>query len=68
VTPEGAEKYLVDRIIGERRGHGGIQYLVRWVGYGSEEDLWLPRSNLKDNVALDIWLAGKKRGEKRKKD
>lgn len=40
-------------IIGQRRGSGGWQYLARWVGYGAEDDEWLPRCELDDFEALD---------------
>ena len=54
-------KHFVEKIINEKksRGRGGIKYLVRWAGQGPEHDLWLPRKELEDNAALDIWLASK---------
>ena len=59
ITPEGEQEYFVDEIIDEWWKGRGIQYLIRWHGYGPEEDLWLPGSSLKDNTALNVWLAGK---------
>jgi hypothetical protein len=32
-----------------------MQYLVRWLGYGEESDLWLPRGELMDSEALEVW-------------
>jgi hypothetical protein len=58
VTIDGQEEWAVDSIIDERRRGRGFQYLVRWVGYGPEEDRWLPGSELKDAHALNVWLAG----------
>jgi len=51
------EEYFIDKIIDERKFRRGMQYLVRWSGYGPEDDRWLPTSALKDCEALDIWLA-----------
>jgi hypothetical protein len=36
-----------------------MQYLVRWRGYGPEDDRWLPGWELDDCEALDLWLAQK---------
>ena len=55
----GNEEFLVRDIIDERRSGRGFKYLVRWVGYGKEENRWLPRKLLEDTEALDIWLAQK---------
>jgi hypothetical protein len=50
-------EYFIDRIIDERKRGVGMQYLVRWLGYGPEDDRWLPGRELKDCEALDNWLA-----------
>jgi hypothetical protein len=55
VTPEGDTEYFIERIIDERTRGRGKQYLVRWMGYGPEHDLWLPRSELIDAEALERW-------------
>ena len=58
VTVEDAtEEYFIHDIIDEWRCSCGYRYLVRWVGYGAEEDCWLKGADLKDTEALDIWLA-----------
>ena len=54
---DGNEEYLIRDIIDERRSGRGFKYLVRWVGYGEQENRWLPRKLLEDTEALDIWLA-----------
>lgn len=59
VIIKGEEEYYVDRILEERKQGRGTQYLVRWQGYGPEEDRWLPGCELQDCEALDIWLARK---------
>jgi len=50
------EEYAVETIIDERQRGRRTQYLVRWIGYGPEEYRWLPRHELEDCEALDLWL------------
>lgn len=57
---DGSVEYLIRNIIDERKWGNGHRYLVRWTGYGPEEDRWLSGSELTDTEALDIWLAKKK--------
>lgn len=52
VTPEQEEEYEVERILNSRRHRGRIQYLVRWKGYGPEDDNWEPVSNVKNACAV----------------
>jgi Chromo (CHRromatin Organisation MOdifier) domain len=54
MTSEGLEEYAIEKIIDEKKKGRGYQYLVRLVGYGPEEDRWLPRRELEDCEALDI--------------
>ena len=43
----GETEYEVERILKERRKrNGSVEYLVRWVGYGQEEDQWVPDYDL----------------------
>ncbi len=47
VEIEGEVEYEVERILKERKTRGGVtHYLVRWVGYGEEEDCWVPEYNM----------------------
>ncbi len=57
-TDEG-EEWLVDRILDEKRGRRGKEFLVRYRGYGAEEDRWLPLRDVDELEALDVWLASK---------
>jgi len=54
------EEYFINRILDECKRGRGVQYLVRWTGYGPEDDRWLPSSSLTNCEALDIWLARRK--------
>ncbi|KAF8802017.1 hypothetical protein BYT27DRAFT_7018434, partial [Phlegmacium glaucopus] len=52
-------EYFVDKIIDEKKlhSHKGWRYLVRWIGQGPEDDVWLPQKELEDCEALDKWIA-----------
>jgi hypothetical protein len=41
--------YAVDRLLKRRLRHRQVQYLVRWTGYGRDEDSWEPRTSFSDN-------------------
>jgi Chromo (CHRromatin Organisation MOdifier) domain len=56
ITPDGQEEWLIDRILDEWAQDQGRQYLVRWRGWGTEEDRWLPGCELLETEALDRWL------------
>lgn len=52
--------YQVDRIVGQRKRRAvGIEYKVRWTGYGSDDDTWEPASRLEVEVpaAIQQYLA-----------
>eukprot|EP00961_Rhodomonas_salina_P296497 3936405-Rhodomonas_salina.1 len=44
VDPQGQDGFLIERIIAEKpcvyKGQRTVKYLVRWVGYGPEHDVW----------------------------
>ena len=48
-------EWFVERILDTKPRGRGVQYLVKWKGYGYEENTWEPRSHLEDTEALDIW-------------
>jgi hypothetical protein len=61
----GEEEWAVEKIIDERRRGRGKQYLVKWIGYGDEENRWLPGRDLDDCEALDRWEKDKVEGNER---
>jgi hypothetical protein len=42
--------YEIDRIVGERKRKGAIEYKVRWVGYDESDDSWEAASKLEVEV------------------
>lgn len=60
LNEDGEEEFVVGEIIQHRlrpgRGRSKVlEYLVRWKGYGPDEDTWLPQSELEDCEALDVY-------------
>ena len=57
VMVEDSPEYLVDKIIDRKKiSKNNFKYLVRWVGYGPEDDQWISGRDLDDNEALDKYL------------
>lgn len=56
VWTELGEEFVIDQILDERFRHNKSEYLVRWLGEGPEADLWLPRAEIEDTMALEDWL------------
>ena len=55
ITSDGSTEYFLEKILDKRvQGHGH-QYLVRWLGYRPEHDLWLPQSELINTKALQTY-------------
>ena len=57
VTENRETEYYINKIINKRTHGCGKQYLVRWLGYGTESDLWLPRRELTDTDTYAKWIA-----------
>lgn len=46
------EEFVVEKIKGTRQHHGKIQYLVKWAGYGDEDNSWLDVDRLNCPVLI----------------
>jgi len=55
LTPDGLREHEIERIIDSRPRGRGYQFLVRWTGFGPEDDEWLAACLLEDCEALDKW-------------
>src|SRR5882757_9849343 len=46
IDMEGELEYEVEEVVSSRKRGRGIQYLIKWKGYGNEENTWEARSNM----------------------
>ena len=51
VKPTG-DHYVIEKLLEKRTSQGRTQYLVQWLGYGPEHDVWYDITNL--NSAMDL--------------
>jgi hypothetical protein len=63
ISELGEEEWKIEEIIDKCRHGQGLQYLVKWSGYGDEENLWLPRRKFENCEALDRWEKAKVNGK-----
>ena len=56
MTDDGLMEHEINKIIDSRPWGCGYRYLIWWVGYGPEDDEWLPGHMLEDCEALNKWI------------
>ena len=47
--------YEIEEILDVRKKNNGFQYLIKWVGYGTEDNSWETRTSINDNELLRDW-------------
>lgn len=58
-SSEEENSYEVDRILRHKNGKSGRKFLIRWKGYDSKHDLWLPEEKLNCAKILKNYLRKK---------
>ncbi|KAJ8472644.1 hypothetical protein ONZ45_g16577 [Pleurotus djamor] len=48
VLVDGAKEFEVEEILDSRRRYNRLEYLVKWKGYGVEDQSWEPRKNVEN--------------------
>lgn len=56
---EDVEEYLVEEVRGVRVSRGGIELLVRWKGYGPEDDAWVREADVDCAKLVEEFVAAK---------
>ena len=52
---QGQLQWPVEKILAERQAEKRKEYLVKWVGYGDEENTWEPERHLRGRDVLAKW-------------
>ena len=56
------EEHVVEAVLKSRRDGSSREYLVKWAGYGSEDNTWEPEDNLTGNAAFVRFKAAEAAG------
>ena len=52
---DGEKGWIIEQILDVRKKGNGHQYLIKWEGFGDEDNTWETRTSLNDDEMLRIW-------------